>query len=37
MNLIEVDKANQTATFQNTKTGALEKRDYNNLYAMAPS
>lgn len=37
MNLVEVDKENYTATFQNTKTGVLEKRDYNNLYAMAPS
>ena len=35
--LVEVDKTNQLATFKNVKSGELEVRDYNNLYAMAPA
>jgi len=34
--LVEIDKANYKAIFENLKTGERETRDYNNLYSIIP-
>jgi len=35
-NLVEIDKENFKAVFQDLKTGEKETRDYNNLYSIIP-
>lgn len=37
LNLVGVDKATQTATFENVRTKERSTRPYNNLYSLIPS
>jgi NADH dehydrogenase FAD-containing subunit len=37
LNLVEVDKENLTAVFENVKTGQRETRPFSNLYSLAPT